>query len=72
MSDLEIIGGFNLGFHLFEIARAGIGEAVVTEGALIRDYPDLKAIPLSPEVKTLNCACLEEKYSTDSSYKSIY
>ncbi len=52
VSDLKIIGGFNLGFHLFEIARAGIGEAVVTEGALIRNYPDLKAIPLSPEVKT--------------------
>lgn len=52
VSDLNIIGGFNLGFHLFEIARAGIGEAVVTEGALIRNYPDLKAIPLSPEVKT--------------------
>lgn len=52
--DLEIIGVFNLGFHLFEIARAGIAEAVVTEGALIRDYPDLKAIPLSPEVKTLS------------------
>ena len=29
-------------------------QAVVTEGALIRDYPDLKAIPLSPEVKTLS------------------
>ena len=36
VSDLEIIGGFNLGFHLFEIARAGIGEAVVTEGAYSR------------------------------------
>ena len=52
VSDLNIIGGFNLGFHLFEIARAGIGEAVVTEVALIRNYQDLKAIPLSPEVKT--------------------
>jgi len=34
------------------MARAGIGEIIVTEGALIRNYPDLKAIPLIPEVRT--------------------
>lgn len=49
---LNIVGGYNLGFHIFEMARAGIGEIIVTEGALIRNYPDLKAIPLIPEVRT--------------------
>ncbi|WP_276870659.1 LysR family transcriptional regulator [Lactococcus taiwanensis] len=52
VSDLNIVGGFNLGFHIFEMSRAGIGEVVVTEGALIRNYPDLKTIPLRPEVYT--------------------
>ncbi|WP_459567827.1 hypothetical protein, partial [Enterobacter asburiae] len=29
VDELNIVGGYNLGFHIFEMARAGIGEIIV-------------------------------------------
>ena len=53
------------------MARAGIGEIIVTEGALIRNYPDLKAIPLIPEVRT-NSLLAWKKCTLDEFYTGIH
>ncbi|MBC9706208.1 MAG: LysR family transcriptional regulator, partial [Enterococcus sp.] len=55
VTDLTIIGTFNLIFNIFSLVENNVGSAFVIEGAITgRKVDTLKFLPLSPTIET-NC-----------------
>lgn len=61
VTDLTIIGTFNLIFNIFSLVENNVGSAFVIEGAITgREVDTLKFLPLSPTIET-NCVLVWKK-----------